>query len=553
MFGVCRCAYWPWINPGNTPRCSPNFCDSGNTRDSSGPTGTAVCNHVDRHTTLAQMKTATGCWFVDPSKGTLAERCALLTALKEECGGQGYSVRAALQSQGGVVVEAGEDAARGALALYPNRVRTQDNLHELIRLMGVCTPTSIREFMGAAEDSINPVLYEALRERVEGRGHHKSWRVIKPSIHKAFWPSVVQPRQQRMLQRSHQQAPSIILAYVNESKTTVTAYGGGLYETVIPTGYVKEYNSMPDDAMVKAMVVAPPFFIPQGDHTMGWGQGAMESGWMFKQTSWFETVAGEWGVEGFLTDFYEEGATRELLAEDLRSIFRSISGTTTVVHWMTEEEHGVQGANGVDGFPPPLLQYWLSQPDQLDDVARRMNAKARQEQYQQGARKRAQQELGIRAWGPEGPPPASWLPQQGQLRVLKIPVLVWVWQGASYVETHTSGVNHVEIRKASAVLISDDGDEWAVERGKAQQWRHRQQQPWDDLWEEAGAEVKKAEEQEAAGYRTPAWQITQAVAMAGGLDTLVDQSIWEADPTFQHWGDKPGLVPLVMLDTFPRD
>ena len=124
--------------------------------------------------------------------------------------------------------------------------------------------------------------------------------------------------------------------------------------------------------------------------------------------------------------------------------------------------------------------------------------------------------------------------------------------GSSQVPSELAGAGHIETRKASVVLVTEEGDQWAVERGKARQWLHREQRTWTELLPEAEMAIQQTKDREETGYRTLAWPITQAIAHANQLDTMVGPSVWEMDPTFLHWSMQTTSRPLVMLNAIPH-
>jgi len=522
-------------------------------------------------TRVSQVQHPTGGWFVDPRMVTGKECAALLRALELSGTGSRYSIREHLQMGGraaghGQAQESeseatssdsgGEEQQDGDEESPQRKIWTENRLEELILLSPEFSPANLLEFVETAEVFMETSLARAMRDEIEEGV--SSWAEVRTAIRDAFWPGRGTVGRAVRCRAPRRAKPGPHPAWINESRTTVTAFEGGVYETHIPTGFDSKYAGMRDEQFVQALTKGEPFLVPAERRLIKqWGVPVMPAGWMFKADEWYIDKDKGIGVDGHFTEMRENGATCFIELPLLRRIFGKLKREQpAIVFWMTEEEHGKRGATGVDGYVPPILAFWESQQRLPEDAARRMGARRQQQQWQQGvvredeSGRRPQQLLETKE-----PRAAteSWIDVAGKPRPAEEPIECTLHMDTHQVESHRAGVGFVEYRKASAVWVVESGDRWAVEVGKAKQWVYRKGGKWDGLEVEAGREVDEAATREETGYRTPAWQITQAIARMAGLDTLHGPSVWEMDPTFEKWGLQDDSLPLVLYDAVQEE
>ena len=293
-----------------------------------------------------QFRHPTGGWFVDPSCGTPEQRDGFLTALVGAMGGDRY--------------HAGEQAARGIPEVEGEQSgdaaeEEGDDMEEVAWLMG----------------EMSDVSAQSDQEKYKRKG-------LTINIKR----------------KKRGPAPS----YVGFSTPTVLSHAGSeeeegegqrLYETEIPTGFIRGCEGLTDEQLVKKLVKGKPVLLREGlSCNQSWDQSPTGQGWFANAVRWHGGLRGGWSVDVQLNELsaYEGGKCVEvsLDAEEIREGMAALQpDPAPVVLWLNTEEHGGRGVTGVDGFVPALLKYWKGHDSPPAEVRRRLLAREMQEAEQQ--------------------------------------------------------------------------------------------------------------------------------------------------------------------------
>ena len=238
---------------------------------------------------VAQFRHPTGGWFVNPSCGTPKQRDGFLTVLEGAMGGKRYNA--------GVQVEMGmpDGDLHSPEQGGEEGGQMGDDIAEVARQMGEMSDAS------AQSD----------QEKYKRQG-----LTIK------------------IKRRMRKPAPS----YVGFSKPTVLSHTGAdveegdgqrLYETEVPTGFIRGCEGMTDEQLAKRMARGPPVLLREGlSFNQDWEQSMTGHGWYANAVRWQGGLRGRWSVDVQLNELsaHEEGKCVELSlnATEIREVMAEL-------------------------------------------------------------------------------------------------------------------------------------------------------------------------------------------------------------------------------------